>query len=330
MNIKNLILALLVTAATASAQDTGVMVELKGAHLIVPGVAVRLQDLAQVSALAPQGRDPRVVESRLRSVEILRFKRGMMEARIDHADIKLALKRLGFTDVSIAGAKEIRISRKSKLLDNRRVLDMVRAHVRSALAGVDDQARVEFVRRIDPIRIPAGRYSMDLRFEADPKNPDYLGDSELRMVAEIDGVIEEIARVPVRISRQVPLLRLTRNVRRGDIIGREDLVFEERTVSQLGPQLFYRLEDVVGLIAVRDLKTGTEIMKTDVKARPVIRKGDLVSVRARKGSLQVETLCQALQDGAPGERILFKNLSSERTVEATVVDRQIAEIVLDR
>ncbi len=330
MNYKTILLAILLATAVAPAQETGVMVELNGAHLTVSGVAVRMEDVARISALAPKGRDPRVVEYRINSVELLRFRPGMMEAAIDHADIKIALKRLGYTDVSIAGPKTLRVSRRSKLLDNRRVLDMVRAHVRSALAGVDEDARVDFVRRLEPVRIPAGRYSMDLRFEADPNNPDYLGDSDLRLVAEIDGVVEEIARIPVRISRRVQLLRLARNVRRGEVIGRDDLAFEDRTVSQLGPQLFYRLEDVVGLIAVRDLKSGSEIMKTDIKARPVIRKDDLVSVRARKGALQVETLCQALQDGAPGDRILFKNLSSERTVEAVVVDRQIAEIVLDR
>ncbi|MCB9834144.1 MAG: flagellar basal body P-ring formation protein FlgA [Planctomycetes bacterium] len=327
---KTIPLIILLAAALAQGQEAAVMVEIRAPRLELAGNAVRLQDVAQVTILAAEGRDLRVLEYRANGAELHAFKAGEMAIELGHEDIKMRLKRLGLTDVSVAGPKKFSVARKSKRLDNRRVLDLARSHVRNALAGIDDDAQVEFARLIEPVCVPAGRYSMDVRFEADPNNREYVGNADLRLVAEVDGVVEHLATIPVRVTRRVNLVRIARAVRAGSVLGRDDLVLEERRAAQSAGNVYFRLEDVIGQIATRDLKEGLEVCRADLRARPIVRKDDFVNVRVVKGALKVVALCQALHDGAPGDLMTFRNLSTEKEIQAVLVDRQNAEIDLNR
>ena len=308
-------------------EDVALFVEFKG-DKVVRGTRVLLKDLAGIVIVAPQGVNPKVIKYRAESIEVAKFRGETESLVVSQETIRSLLVKAGFntTGIEINGPLEVRISRKMMQITSRRVIEMAKRHVRNALAGIDENAKVNFVRILPTIKVPAARWNSELRFENDPKNLDFLGDVNLRLVVELDGFVQQLAIIPIRVKRIVHALRLVRLVRKGSPIRREDVVLEERETARLGPQLFFSADDVVGLIAVRDLPKGKDILRTDLRSVTIVEAGDFLTVKVRAGLLTVETVCEAQQSGSAGDRIRLLNLKSKREFHAVIVDARNAEI----
>ncbi|MFT7617176.1 MAG: flagella basal body P-ring formation protein FlgA [Planctomycetota bacterium] len=309
-------------------KETAVIVELKAESMAIAGSRVRVKDIADVVTFVSDGRSEKVTSMRARLASLARFEPGKNRLSFRHKDIRNALAKSGFSpaNVEIKGPSEIRVRRKTIRLGNRRILDMVTRHVRNALVGIDDAPVISFSRHVRPVEVPLARWSSELRIEDDPKNTEHIGAVNLRLTAELDGIIETLALIPVLITRKVLAVRMVRSLKKGKLVTRNDVKMEKQEVSRMGGQLFFRISDVVGLVARRDLAKGDDVMRTDIKQTPVIRKDDLIEVSVKAGLITARTVCLALQDGSPGEAILVQNLESKGQFTAVVVDSKNAEV----
>ncbi len=306
--------------------DTAVIVELKAASIVVKGTRVCLKDIADITTFVSAGRNERATSLRAEMARLVRFTRKKDKFTLTHDDVRVALFKSGFSksNVEIKGPTRIRVRRKTIRLSNRRILDMAKRFVRNGLVGIDESAVITFERRIPTVEVPEARWSSELSIVGDPKNLDFIGTVRLQLTAELDGVAEVLATIPVLVTRKVLAIRMDKAVKRGTILKRSDIVLEKRAVSRLGTQLFFRVSDVVGMVAKRDLEKGEDILRSDVKQTPVVRPDDLITVKVSAGALTVETICLVLQEGSPGERILVQNMESKGQFTVVVVDSRNA------
>ena len=69
----------------------------------------------------------------------------------------------------------------------------------------------------------------------------------------------------------------------------------------------------------RDLPAGEVLMSSELASIPVIREGELVTLRVNEGAVLLESRVQAMADGDVGQRIAVRAASSQESVLAMVV-----------
>ncbi len=123
--------------------------------------------------------------------------------------------------------------------------------------------------------------------------------------------------VKVRIFRKV--LVTTRALARKDSIGANDVALQERDVSRLGYGYLSSLTQASGRPVARPLRAGVVLTPAMLAHREVVRRGDQVTVMVDMSGIKVRAAGVALAGGDAGERVQVRNVSSGRTLDATVL-----------
>lgn len=165
-------------------------------------------------------------------------------------------------------------------------------------------------------------------------------DSRLRLPAcgeDLNGAIPQSASVPgtisVRVScaepkpwsiyvrariiaqRSVPVL--AHPLARGTIITEKDIKMVDMPVDSVVNGIIFDPQQILGRELARPLNGGTTFRINQLREPNVIKRGQVVTLRAGAGGLQVEIQGKALSDATAGERVLVSNLTSGRQVEGT-------------
>ncbi len=138
----------------------------------------------------------------------------------------------------------------------------------------------------------------------------------------VDGERRGRGWVRVEVSRAVPVLTLSRDVRRGEVLTARDL--EVRAGAPRADALSDPSE-ALGKQMVRSRRAGTALAARDLESVPLVSRGDTVRVVARVNGVSASTLGRALDTAGLGDHLVVENLSSGRTVtgilrEGGVVD----------
>ncbi|WP_375741671.1 flagellar basal body P-ring formation chaperone FlgA [Pseudomonas boanensis] len=177
------------------------------------------------------------------------------------------------------------------------------------------QGRYEIqVNRLDPrLRLPLCDKELTARLES-PSKP--LGRVTVRL--RCDGNTPWTVFVPgqVRLFREVVVV--TRPLRRDTMIAPEDVALAERDVGPLSQGFLTNSSQVMGQKTTRALLPDQVLAPIHLQMAEVVSKGDQVVISARISAINVRMPGEALSNGAPGEQIRVRNLSSGRVVKARV------------
>lgn len=132
--------------------------------------------------------------------------------------------------------------------------------------------------------------------------------------------------LPVRVRARVPVLVALRALPRGTELAAGDLAVEQREMSGLTDAYMDRVEDAVGMVLRRDLRRGDPLHPRDLRPARLVRRGERVILVSRGRSIQVRMRGKALEDGARGDHVRVRNLSSDRVVEGRVVAPGTVEV----
>ncbi|MEM7467162.1 MAG: flagellar basal body P-ring formation chaperone FlgA [Pseudomonadota bacterium] len=124
--------------------------------------------------------------------------------------------------------------------------------------------------------------------------------------------------VPIHIEQYLPVLTLVRPISRGQTLDAEDLLVKKRSSTSIPAKYLKSGESILGLIAARDIMPGAVLTQSMFKAKTLVRRGDRVVLSMKSGVVAVRTSGVALSDGAVGDRVKVRNLSSERVIDGTV------------
>lgn len=125
------------------------------------------------------------------------------------------------------------------------------------------------------------------------------------------------------ISLPVAKKDLTHN----HIIVEDDLEWKAVPITRITDITLRKQEDIIGnTIKNTNIKAGTPILKTYLKAPVSVHKGDVIQLKIDTPTLEISLRAKATSDGAIGETIQVMNLESKKIVDAVVVDAQTATI----
>lgn len=113
---------------------------------------------------------------------------------------------------------------------------------------------------------------------------------------------------------------------KGHILKQSDLVVSEEDISRIRRGYFTDSKNLVGKELKRRLPQNKLIKANYVKSPTLVKRGERVSIVAETSGYSVKMSGTALANGARGDRIRVKNLSSKRVVEGTVKQAGIISI----
>ncbi|MCC7413262.1 MAG: flagellar basal body P-ring formation protein FlgA [Gammaproteobacteria bacterium] len=192
-----------------------------------------------------------------------------------------------------------------------------------ALPAAGDEVAVS-VARLDPrLRLAACPVALDAFLP-----PGTNGGSISTVGVRCGGGKPWVLYVPVTVHRLREVAVLVRSVPRGAVLGAADLRLERTDVGAL-TQGYYRAEELpVGMVLRRALAAGTVLMPQHLETRLAVRRGERVILTADVGGAVVRMTGEALANGAVGDTVRVRNLTSRRVVEGTVADGGVVEVRL--
>lgn len=125
-----------------------------------------------------------------------------------------------------------------------------------------------------------------------------------------------------------PVLVVRRPLPRGSALTAADVDVQERDVAHLVTGYLVDLKDIEGMVLRRSVAAGAVLNPSLVQYPISVRRGERVTILGQVGGIEVRMEGQALMDGARGEVIRVRNLSSGRDVEGVVVAPGVIQVRL--
>jgi len=132
--------------------------------------------------------------------------------------------------------------------------------------------------------------------------------------------------VPVKVSLFADIVVASRPLSDGRILRAEDIKLVERDIASLHSGYYTDSVDVVGKKTRRAVTLGTVITTAMIKEPVTVKRGQRVSLVAATRGMEVRMAGVAMTNGATGERIEVRNLSSKKIVEGTVLSAAAVQV----
>jgi len=269
--------------------------------------------LAAVASISPQGQQARSL-ARLSLAsspspgEILRMQSRDLWARLCRLEPSLTGSRH-------TGAEVITIRRAGVPFSPQKIKRILDKFLQSQQERFPD-LQLNFVNLQLPrsFVLPKGQLHTEIR----PSSPDLLHSRSFNILFRIEdrpvknisvrGQIEALAEIPV----------LVRDLPRGTMLEVSDLHLVRRDVVPLR-QPYLDIKSVVGKKAKRNLRQGQPVSRTMVVSPPVVKRGEVVMISLRHGSLAISAKGVARKNGGTGETISVRNINSQRDILCKVI-----------
>ncbi|ASQ46117.1 flagellar basal body P-ring formation chaperone FlgA [Legionella clemsonensis] len=134
--------------------------------------------------------------------------------------------------------------------------------------------------------------------------------------------------VPVKIIVQKLVVTAKHPLIKGTLITEDDLETQEIDISQLKQGYFNKVSDVINQICKTNIAQGGVITPHLLRAEPLVHKGERIAIQALSENFSVSMEGIALNDGADGDLIRVKNLSSKKIIEAQVSAKRQVRVSL--
>jgi flagella basal body P-ring formation protein FlgA len=329
------IAGLLLAAAPAGAQSVRVW-----PSAVVSSDAVLLADIAEL-----HGFDP-AQAAHLAKAFVSTAPRAGGELLVHAGDIRAALVDAGanLSGLNVLGASRCRVARPRPIpaaapASTRRPRPLLaRRSAHPAAARPAGRTLEAIVREFIEARLPETGGRIEIRFSPASRGDLQLTDDGYRFQVRAEGPVKpglvtlEVAATgagqerrtlplvaEVAVVREVVVAR--RVINRGETITGRHLKLEERRFTDGTAVGLTDLTAALGQQARQMVRAGDMLKPADVESRPLIRRGDAVTLWLKRGGLVIKTGGRARQDGRLGDRIDVARDGSRRKqdlIEATV------------
>ena len=224
-----------------------------------------------------------------------------------------------------AGADRIRISRRSRLLQEGELRDLVTAALQRDVVRDRGELELRFTRNWTPVAVPDDPLETKiLDLPASGINPGMLFRFELRHGIELIGTWQMTAQA--RVYSNVYMARNA--LKRGQSLHAEDLLVERRDILTL--------RDVLTQIPFQDgpielaepLQPGVPISSRSIRFKPIVQHGQVVDGKIEDGALSIALKVEVLEDGLSGQTVRVRNVQTKRELRGKVQNEQTILLVL--
>ena len=124
--------------------------------------------------------------------------------------------------------------------------------------------------------------------------------------------------VPVQVKIMQNVVVLAHSLPRNTPLSQSDLRLEQRDINRMSSGYFSDPQEVIGKTLKRSVGGGLALSPVYVESQKLVKRGQQVVLLAQTSSITVKMSGKAMADGAAGEKIKVKNLSSDRVIEGVI------------
>jgi len=236
---------------------------------------------------------------------------------VSTARLSDAVRRLGISWAPPRDIGHVTVKRGQAAVPRTVSLVIVEERLRNALAATlpgthaAEDIAVALDRAARPIAFAgAGDPTIDVvRIDIDPRRQTFEATLEITGAdrgerAEFVGSYQRYVDVPV----------LAMDIDRGQIIGPQHLTMVRS--SSPDAARFSGMAEIVGMAARRRLRAGTTPGAGDIERPRVVQRNNLVTITFQMPGLMLSAQGRALEDGAVGDTVSVRNVSSNRVIQA--------------
>ncbi|CAM3720520.1 flagellar basal body P-ring formation chaperone FlgA [Parendozoicomonas haliclonae] len=141
-----------------------------------------------------------------------------------------------------------------------------------------------------------------------------------RLKITCDGFRRWSVYVNGEIALKAPVLVMKTTLSAGDVVQRSDVSRQVRDITALRQGYLTRMDYLEGRTLRRRANSGDVLAPGMFEKAVVVRKGDRVSLMAGHAGLKVMVPGTLLEDGAVGDSVRIKNISSGKTLVGRVLN----------
>ena len=281
---------------------------------------VRLGDIATV-----QGGNPELVAD-LESLVVGRAPLPGESRQIDAAYVTLRLKQHGIPAhrVALRQTALTTLVRSSTHVSR----ENIKTAIRDALRNVDlFQGRQGVIKDIlisKDLVVPSGVVSYRVKF---PANSVVSNTIPVGVSVFVDNMYYRKIWATLKAEVLQEVVVLKHAMRRHQRITTENVERVPMNVADIPQNAISADQDIIGNRVTKSLLAGTVLRTDTVELPPLVKRGDVVILKAANGALQVTALGQAKSNGQQGERIRIVNIDTKKELFGYVVDAKTVQII---
>lgn len=163
-------------------------------------------------------------------------------------------------------------------------------------------------------KVPEGR----IDHQVIPAKPGVIGSKRFTLITRVDGKTVSNRSIRIELEALAEVAVTTSALRRGAILGPENIELRYQDISKLKEPIFYS-DEIIGKRLKRSVRLGDPLQAHQIEFPPVIKRGERVVIKAVSRGLTLTAAGEARQDGRSGEAIRVMNSSSRKEVLCQVV-----------
>jgi len=224
---------------------------------------------------------------------------------------------ISFKEIRITGSSLIRITRPCVRIDRERIKKAV---VKFFSKNYPDYVVLSV--SAPSVAIPYGRFKERISLDS-------LGDRYARVKYEIlvNGVPVKKFWIPVRLDKKVEAVVAAHDIPKGKVISLSD-VRKKKLPSLKVKGGVISFKSALGKLAKRDIRAGEVIKERDLEPNFVVKEGRPVKLVYEANGIHIELPAIALENGAVGDIIKVKNVSTGKVLVCRVIGENTVRFLL--
>jgi len=279
----------------------------------VDGSIVRLNQIAEVRSMLADN------EKRLGELILGETPRPGLFRYFNKYDIIRSLRRNQFDTrtVRFEGCEKTRVTQPGVIVTQSMIEERAKRFLYDHFDWNEEQTLVRMHNKLQDILLPLGE--VDFRFRILSE-----GASMRRLVLVLDliqeGRIQKSLNLGFQCTRFEKRWTAKRPLFKGERIASDDLELRRCEVKSFRPTGISEADDIVGKVALKNLKPGTIITDRMIGRPILIKRGMTVNVIVESGRLKISMHGKAMDSGHAGDRIRVKNSNTGRIITGVVKD----------
>lgn len=211
---------------------------------------------------------------------------------------------------AVPGGETVRV----KESEVHRVID---DFIRNRTANLGIDINVKKIGYSGDLVLPVGEREYEV---SAPRQWEGWGSTMLALIVRVNGHVTRNIPVKVDVEGLADMVVTTRQMEQGYQIRDVDIALQKRDLATSGDNVFRNIDQVVGKRLKRTVR-GNMILSTNMLEKvPIVKSGQLVTIVLENDFIKITAKGRARGTGAAGDLVPVQNLSSQKDIQARVID----------
>jgi len=279
----------------------------------VSGDAVLLGDIAEITGSSE-------MVSSLQAVEIRKAPAPGYSVNISRTSLELVLKQKGFDPdtLTLDVPQNFKVTGNFQTVNSNDLAEIAISFLKETMPWQEDSVNITLQSlSSNEITLPEGNMEF---LPSAPYNMKFIGNVSIPVEIIINGISVKKVNVSLKIQVFSEVLVATTGISRGDILSPENISLEKREIKNSGDSIFTDPSQIEGRVASVNISRGTVITEKLTETPLMVHNGDLVTIIATAGQVEVRATGKSKQNGRFGDIIDVVNVDSGKRLKATVIE----------